>query len=464
MFGVPLLVPPVAPFVRRSPAEIGLDESSVIPYPVISQLMNKLALHREGMCLLNRCHHLRLCILLLNICLGRRINELLLSPRGERPDGPLTTYPARGKGKDGELWFRFEPNKDGRQNQVHVSPTWVDVVRYCVKTILFYSDEVRHLALPEEQHLFILVSEWNATYGSRCHSSRATEHDTDYTYQHLNKHNQRRHSQKTHHIARPMSYETFFFWLVGTHGGNQNHRYPSIFQQWNITEDGLADGKVYYMRTQQARHTRQSALAQDPTISPLTRQRDLNHTSRDMQMIYQHHLRLENAKLRERVARHQLHGLGTHWLEQCLGLVEPGAHPAFREGSPTLADPRWRVLIVNNPQFVQANRVSCGLCALPQGPAGCQEFMHCTEVADEGCTWFLTDPNDVQMQSELQERASAHRAKQRESEAAGKTIQAHKYEVMAERTERLRNEALQKASEEVRQALLGELNTSEEES
>ncbi len=128
--------------------------------------MNKLALHRDGMCVLNRCHHLRLCILLLNICLGRRINELLLAPRGEGPDGPLTTYPARGKGKDGELWFRFEPNKDGRQNQVHVSPTWVDLVRYCVKTILFYSDEVRHLALPEEQHLFILVSEWKQSKAS----------------------------------------------------------------------------------------------------------------------------------------------------------------------------------------------------------------------------------------------------------------------------------------------------------
>lgn len=89
--------------------------------------------------------------------------------------------------------------------------------------------------------------------------------------------------------------------------------------------------------------------------------------------------------------------------------------------------------------------------------------MHCTEVADEGCTWFLTDPNDVQMQAELQERASAHRAKQQESEAAGKTIQAQKYGVMAERTERLVAEALQKASEEVRLALLGELNTSEEE-
>ncbi len=227
-----------------------------------------------------------------NICLGRRINELLLAPRGAGSDGPLTTYPARGKGKGGELWFRFEPNKDGRQNQVHVSPEWCDLVRYCVKIILFYSDEVRHLALREEQHLFILISEWNLTYGSHCSLSSATEQNVDYEYRHLNIHNRKRRSQKTQQTARPMSYEVFFFWLVGGSGGNQSHHYPSIFRQWNITEDGLANGNIYYMRTQQARHTRQSALAQDPTISPLTRQRDLNYTSRDMQMIYQHHLRL----------------------------------------------------------------------------------------------------------------------------------------------------------------------------
>ncbi len=256
-----------------------------------------------------------------------------------------------------------------------------------------------------------------------------------------------------------MTYEVFFNWLVGHSNRKINHHLPGIFEQWGITEDGSANGKIYYMRTQQARHTRQSVLAGDPNISPLTLQRDLNHTSRDMQLAYQHHLRQGNARLREQIAQHQLHGLGTYWLEQCLGLVKPGTHPAFREGSPTLADPRWRALIVNNPQFVQANRVSCGLCALPQGPAGCQEFMHCTEVADEGCTWFITDPNDVQMQAELQERANAHRAKQREGEASGKTILAHKYRVMAERTERLRNEALQKASEEVRRTLLGELTT-----
>jgi len=139
-------------------------------------------------------------------------------------------------------------------------------------------------------------------------------------------------------------------------------------------------------------------------------------------------------------------------------------HPAFREGSPILTDPRWSALIVNNPQFVQANRVPCGLCALPQGPAGCHEFMNCTEATDEGCVWFLTDPNDVEMQTELQQRASRHRAKQQESAEAGRTVQAHKYAVMAERTERLRDEALHKASDEVRHALLYELNTAEEES
>ncbi len=460
-FGVPLLVPPVAPYVHRPKAEIGLDESSVIPDAVISQLMNKLALHREGMSVLNRFHHLRLCVLVLNICLGRRITELLLAPRGEGSDGPLTTYPARGPGQAEGLWFRYEPNKDGRQNQVHVSPEWCDLVRYCVKTILFYSDEVRHLALPMEQHLLILISNQNLTSGPHSSTSSATERDTDFEYTHFKKQNPKRKPARIQQTARPMTYDMFFTWLAGAESGENNH---SILQQWNITADGTADGEIYHMRTQQARHTRQSALAQDPTISPLTLQRDLNHSSRDTQLIYQHHLRLENAKLREQIAQHQLHGLGTYWLEQCLGLVEPGAFPAFREGSPTLADPRWRALIVNNPQFVQANRVSCGLCALPQGPAGCQEFMHCTEVADEGCTWFLTDPNDVQMQAELQERASAHRAKQQESEAAGKTIQAHKFRVMAERTERLRNEALHKASEEVRRALLDELTTSEEES
>ncbi len=88
--------------------------------------------------------------------------------------------------------------------------------------------------------------------------------------------------------------------------------------------------------------------------------------------------------------------------------------------------------------------------------------MHCTEAMDEGCAWFLTDPNDVQMQTELQNRVREHRTKQQENLALGRTVQAHKYGVMAERTERLRDEALQKTSEDVRRALLAELNAQEE--
>lgn len=285
----------------------------------------------------------------------------------------------------------------------------------------------------------------------------------DYEYLHLNKHNEKRNLLLYRPWTRPLAYKSFRSWLAGNGASEANHHWPSIFHQWNITTDGKANGEIYRMRTQQARHTRQTALAQDPNIPPLIRQRDLNHTSRDMQLVYQHHLRLENTKLRERIAQQQLHGLGTYWLEQNMGLVEPGALSAFLEGSPSLLDARWRALLVNNPQFVHANRVSCGLCAFPQGPEGCPEFMHCTEATEEGCAWFLTDPNNIDMQRELQQRADTHRAKQRESEAAGRTVQTHRYGVMANRTERLRDTALQKASDEVRRALLDEFNASQEE-
>jgi hypothetical protein len=453
MFGIPLLVPPVAPSLAHPlAAVVGLDEHDLIPEPVLAQLMNKLGLHRHGLCLLNRFHHLRLCVLLLHICLGRRITEVLLAPRGEGPEGPLTAYPARGKGPEGGLWFRFEPNKHESKNQVHVSPEWADLVRCCVKTLLFYSDEVRHLALPQERHLLILVSGWNFTSGPFSILSHATERDIEYGYRHLNKQNGRRMRVQTQQIATAMTYRMFITWLA------KHHSQPSVFELWGITTDGSANGEIYRMRTGQARHTRQSILAQDPHVSQLTLQRDLNHNSSDMQITYQHHLRQANAKLREQIAQRKLHGLGTYWLEQCLGLIEPGAHAAFRPGAPTLLDARWRALVVNNPQFVQANRVPCGLCAFPRGPEGCSEFMQCTEATDEGCVWFFTDPNDVVMQTELQVRAKEHRTKQRESEAAGRTVQAHKHGVMAERTERIQQGALQKASEEVRQALLAELN------
>jgi hypothetical protein len=334
--------------------------------------------------------------------------------------------------------------------------------RSSLNSFLFYSDEVRHLAVPEEQTLFILISAWNLTSGAQSFASPATEQDTDYEYCQLNSSNARRRLQKTLPAAKAMTYHVFLHWLSGHSRGTQGPRASSIFEHWGITVDGQASSPMYFMYTQQARHTRQSVLAEDPNIAPLTRQRDLNHTSRDMQMVYQHHLQKANAKLRERVASHQLHGLGTRWLEQCLGLMEPDAQNAFREGTPHSFDARWQALLVNNPQFVQANRVPCGLCAFPQGPEGCPEFMHCTEATDEGCAWFLTDPDDIQMQRELHHRSREHRARQQESQTLGRTVQAHKYGVMAKRTERLRDEALQKTSEEVRRALLAELYGQEE--
>ena len=143
------------------------------------------------------------------------------------------------------------------------------------------------------------------------------------------------------------------------------------FERWGITGDGKVRSEIYHMCSQQARCTCQSALAQDASISPLIRQRDLNHANRNMQLVYQHYLQQKHDKLRERIIEHQLHGLSTFWLPQCLGLVEEGTDTAFCEGAPS----SW------------ANHVSCALSAFPHGPDGCPEFMSCTEATDEDCTW-----------------------------------------------------------------------------
>jgi len=113
--------------------------------------------------LLNRYHHLRLCVLVLLLCTGRRIDELLTAPRGEGADGPLIYHPARGAAPSGELWFQFAPNKHGPRDEVYISPEWHDVTCYCVHALLHYSDEVRDMAPPTEQRFLILVSEWNGT-------------------------------------------------------------------------------------------------------------------------------------------------------------------------------------------------------------------------------------------------------------------------------------------------------------
>jgi hypothetical protein len=81
-FGSPRFVPPITPHKKKPVAEMGTDESKLIPDAVTRQLTNTLALHRDGIKLLNPFDHLRLCVLLLVICLGRRIDEILTARRG----------------------------------------------------------------------------------------------------------------------------------------------------------------------------------------------------------------------------------------------------------------------------------------------------------------------------------------------------------------------------------------------
>ncbi len=88
-FGVPHVVPPTTPYIRKLPTEYADDASQVIPEHVIKQLANKLGLHRDVVEPLNRYNHLRLCVVMLGICLGRRVGELLSAPRVEGADGPL---------------------------------------------------------------------------------------------------------------------------------------------------------------------------------------------------------------------------------------------------------------------------------------------------------------------------------------------------------------------------------------
>jgi hypothetical protein len=113
-----------------------------------------------------------------------------------------------------------------------------------------------------------LVSTWNLTGGPRSGRSPATEHDMAYEHFHLNEHNEKRPLHQMQQRAQPLSYTSFFGWLTayGTSANNQSHD-PAIFHLWSITVDGSAGGDIYHMRTKQARHTRQTALAQDPSIS-----------------------------------------------------------------------------------------------------------------------------------------------------------------------------------------------------
>lgn len=416
-FSTAFTVPPIAPHIKVKPAEFAADRSKLIPEHVIKRLTNKLALHREQKEILVPFDHLRLCVIMLIICLGRRVNEILLSPRGEGPDGPLSRYPSRSGAPEGALWFHFTPNKRGPADNVFISPEWEDIALYCVRELVKYSDEVRHLATPEEQEQLILVSLANSTKGW--------------------------HAKSTPLQAYSLTYSNFNAWLNGI------ERRTGILTRWNITADGTPDGPIYRFLTNYARHTRQSALALDSEISPLARQQDLNHQDLDMQFAYQHRLRENNDALLEKIKEGKLLGRGLEWLSELLGVKTQGASPqtGYKVGGPAPMSPRMQALVINNPKFIQRNRVPCGICTWPQGPGGCAEFLNCTSAEEGGCHYFVVDVSDVQMLNELNEKADDDRQLHLASASAGRVVQAQRRKTLASRTEDLRNEAMRRASE-----------------
>lgn len=446
-FGAPQVVPPIAPHVRQRPTTYALDETKLIPLPVINQFVNKLGLHRDGVQQLNRYHHLRLCVLVLNLCLGRRIGEILGAPRGSGRDGPLHRYPYRDGLPEGALWFRFSPSKDGPSQHVYVSPEWEDLFLYCVRVLIGYGDEVRDLAPPAERGLLILVSRWNWTKGVGIAGLRVAACEQDFS-----RAGTRRRLKYMRRVAGGLGYAAFYRWLVGSRGWDSPKRDPSpgVLRLWNITADGSADGAVYRLRSHQGRHNRQDALAGDPRVSVLARQHDLNHRDRDMQSAYQHRFARQNRELLEKLGAGRLIGNGVEWLSAVTGVkIEPPAASPQPRTEPAEPDGRWCELVKSNPQFLQSNRVPCGLCVLPQGPAACEEYLNCTDARDGGCPWFVTDTGDEGMLRELDGKAREQRRRQRESTRAGRHVQAGKRESLARRTEALRDEALRLAPAEM---------------
>jgi len=303
----------------------------------------------------------------------------------------------------------------------------------------------------EEQHFLILVSRWNDTLGTK--AALLSPHQMSEEFANLKASNERKELHPPPWRATGLSYDAFQRWLNGRKDP-QGHT-PGALERWKVTTDGRAVGAIYQLRIHQVRHTRQTAIARDPTVSPTTRQYDLNHINPDMQFAYQHVLREQNEALQQKAREGRLLGPAMPWLTDLLGATYQQAErqPLFHSGQPAEIPPRWRHLIAANPHFLQFNRVPCGYCTLPQGPQGCEEYMNCLEVEDSGCRWFVTDPGNEQMLIHITQRAHAHRKQAEKSRASGHTVQAGKYEVLAQRAEALEGEALRQASQDVRARL-----------
>jgi hypothetical protein len=372
-FGSPISLLPVSPHRKRTPSEIGFDKKELIPDAVIRQLVNKLALHRDGLSVLNRYHHLRLCVLLLHICLGRRIQEVLSTPRGVGPEGPLERFPYNSKDEESResLWFNFCPNKGGPSNHVYISHAWEDLAIYCIHNLIRYGDEVRQFAAPEEKELLILVAPWNLTWGYFANASPVNEEGLDFTRQGGVKGGYQKRDLARIKGTTALSYGSFRSWL----SGKENQKNPEkssigILEQWGITVDGLADSSVYRMHSHQARHTRQSTLALDPNIPFVTRQRDMNHRDPNMQFAYHHIIEEKNHEIILLVTESPLRGKPMRFLNEILGIkvgseeIEGGEElTSYELNLVTLITPRLQKLIERNPMYFERNYVSLGLCA-----------------------------------------------------------------------------------------------------
>lgn len=378
-YGAPQAVPSVAPYKQRKPAEISADKSRLIPEPVIRQLVNKLACHRVGIAQMNNFHHLRLCVLLLVISLGRRIEEVLSAQRGRGTDGPLERYPCRRREGEPEdaLWFRFSPNKGGSSEWVYVSREWEDITTYCVRQLIEYGDQVRRFALTEEQDLLILVSTWNRTTGSLAGKAAVPAPARDFTFREVWGKRGKVCERKIKGRTTGFTYNAFTAWLNGQAHKDLRKSTTGVMREWNVTSEGSADGPIYHFRTHGARHTRNTAIARHPQIPLLIRQRDLNHRDKNMQYAYQHALDEQNEALMAKINELPLLGQGTEWLNNVLGLGNAnrqGDKPQ-REGELVkLFTPRMRQLIENHASYVETNEVERGICGSAEGPDGCGEY------------------------------------------------------------------------------------------
>jgi hypothetical protein len=422
-FGEPACVPRTVRHQLLHPITFGRDRSSLIPTPVKRQLVNVLALHRDGSIRLTSLDHLRLCVLLLQLATGRRIDEILASPRCTGSLGPLRRLPA-ADGTDA-LWFQFAPNKDGPEGTVYVSPGWEDLVTYCVEELIAYGDPVRSLARPSEEHLLILVARKVRTAGGKYPNS----------------------------LAAGLTYIGLRSWMNGCRAAD----FRGAFERWQISQDGEPDGPIYHYRTHQARHDRQTVLLQHGA-PPVARLRDLNTRSRDAHLVYGHAWdELANelldrgeadpkATLVDKATRGVLIGDGVRVILATID--KPDTH-GFTPGDPAFLTPERQARLRNHPRAFELNRVPGGICLLAQGPVACPEYLHCVEATTDGCAQYVGDTENSSMLVELYDRAEHRREQARAAVRARRPVLAGKHQELASRAARMRDQAFAIARPEI---------------